>query len=67
MTKDQITEAACKLNAEDFMNLMEHNGVNTEILDQDNIMDPNDGYFNVIVEGLDLGEALLFVDGEYCG
>ena len=67
MTKDQITEAACKLNAEDFMNLMEHNGVNTEILDQDNIMDPNDGYFNVIVEGMDLGEALLFVDGEYCG
>ena len=67
MTRDQITKAACKLNAADFMNLMEHNGVNTEILDQDNIMDPNDGYFNVIVEGLDLGEALLFIDGEYCG
>ena len=66
MTKDQITEAACKLNAEDFMNLMEHNGVNTEILDQDNIMDPNDGYFNVIVEGCELGE-FLFLDGEYCG
>jgi len=67
MTREQIIKAACKLNAADFMDLMTHNGVYTEILDQDNIMDANDGYFNVIVDGMDLGEALLFVDGEFCG
>jgi hypothetical protein len=67
MTRDQITKAACKLSARDFMGLMEHNEVFTEVLDQDNIMDANDGYFNVIVEGMNPGEALLFIDGEFCG
>jgi len=67
MTRNQIIKAACKLNAKDFMDLMDHNGVATEILDQDNIMDANDGYFNVCVDGLGSGEALLFVDGEFCG
>ena len=67
MTREQIIKAACKLSAKDFMGLMEHNGVDTEILDMDNIGDYNDGYFNVCVEGLGPGEALLFVDGEFCG
>jgi hypothetical protein len=67
MTKNQITKAACKLNAKDFLALMEHNKVETVILDQDNIMNANDGYLNVAVEGLDVGEALLFIDGEFCG
>ena len=67
MTRVQIIKAACKFNAVDFMDLMEHNGVFTEVIDQDNIADANDGYFNVIVDGLHLGEALLFIDGEFCG
>ena len=67
MTRLQIIKAACKLNAEDFLALMEHNKVETVILDQDNILNVNDGYLNVAVEGLDVGEALLFVDGEFCG
>lgn len=67
MTRDQITKAACKLNAIDFMGLMEHNEVAIEILDQDNIADANDGFFNVIADGLDGRETLLFIHGEFCG
>ena len=43
---------------------MDHNGVFTEILDQDNVADPNDGNLNVVVEGLGDGQALWFIDGE---
>jgi hypothetical protein len=64
MTKLQIIKAACTFRAADFLSLMEHNGVFVEILDQDNIMDANDGCLNVIVEGLGEGDALLFIDGD---
>jgi hypothetical protein len=67
MTRLQIIKAACKLNAKDFLALMEHYNIGTVILDLDNIQDPNDGYLNVAVDGLDVGEALLFIDGEFCG
>jgi hypothetical protein len=33
----------------------------------DNISDPNDGFVNIAVDGLELGEALLFVDGAFSG
>jgi hypothetical protein len=33
----------------------------------DNIGNPNDGYLNLIVDGLEPGEALLFIDGEFAG
>ncbi len=64
MTRVQIIKAACKLSAKSFLELMDHNGVFTEILDQDNIADPNDGNLNVVVEGLGDGEALWFINGE---
>jgi len=64
MTRLQIIKAACKFNAQDFLDLMEHYRVSTNILDQDIIMDVNEGCLNVAVEGLDEGEALLFYDGE---
>jgi len=64
MTKNQIIKAACKLSAKSFLELMEHNGVFTEILDQDNISNANDGFLNVIVEGLPVGETLLFINGK---
>ena len=66
MTRKQILKAARKLSAKDFLALMERKKVETDILDQDNILDPNEGYLNVVVEGLDDGEALLFFDGEFC-
>lgn len=55
------------MNAKDFLDLADTNGLAPTILDQDNIQDPNDGYLNVIVNGLARGEALLFVDGEFSG
>tara|TARA_R110000822_G_scaffold101250_2_gene227440 strand:+ start:349 stop:552 length:204 start_codon:yes stop_codon:yes gene_type:complete len=64
MTQNQIIKAACKLSAKSFLELMDHNGVFTEILDQDNICNANDGYLNVIVEGMPDGEALLFINGD---
>lgn len=64
MTRNQIIKAACTLNAADFLNLIEHNGQFYEVLDQDNIADPNDGNLNVVVEGLRDGEALWFINGE---
>ena len=67
MTRTQIIEAAETNDAAAFLALAEQAGLAPTIIDQDNIMDANDGYLNVIVNGLARGEALLFVDGEFCG
>ena len=67
MKRDQIIEAATTLSATDFLVLAEANRLAPTILDQDNILDPNDGYLNVIVNGLMKGESLLFIDGELAG
>ena len=65
MKRDQIIKTASTLNAADFLSLAEANQLAPTILDQDNILDPNDGYLNVIVNGLARGEALLFIDGVF--
>ena len=67
MTRLQIIKAACTLSAGDFLGLADHYGLAPTILDQDNIQDPNDGYLNVIVNGLARGEFLLFIDAEFAG
>jgi hypothetical protein len=67
MTRTQIIEAAETNDAAAFLALAEQAGLAPTIIDQDNIMDANDGYLNVIVNGLARGEALLFVDGEFSG
>ena len=67
MTRLQIIKAACTLSAGDFLGLADHYGLAPTILDQDNILNPNDGYLNVIVNGLPEGEALLFINGEFAG
>jgi hypothetical protein len=64
MTEIQIIKAACRLSAKSFLELMDHNGVFTEILVQDNICNANEGCLNVIVEGMPEGESLLFFDGD---
>ena len=64
MDKDQIIKAARKLSAESFLESMHRNHIFTEILDQDNISNANDGFLNVIVEGLPAGETLLFINGK---
>jgi len=65
MTRNQIINAAFKLSAKSFLELMDHNGVFTTILDQDNIFDANDGCLNVEVEGMPEGESLLFINGDF--
>jgi len=65
MTKKQIITAAASSNASKFIEMLDRKKVSFYVLDQDNIMDPNDGIFNIAVEGLSAGEALLFDDGEF--
>ena len=65
MKRDQIITAASTMNAKDFLELAEAKQLAPTILDQDNIQDPNDGYLNVIVNGLMRGESLLFIDGVF--
>jgi hypothetical protein len=67
MTRNQIIKAAETNDAVGFLALAEQKGLAPTILDQDNIMNANDGYLNVIVNGLARGEALLFVDGKFSG
>jgi hypothetical protein len=67
MTRTQIIKAAETNDAVAFLALAEQASLAPTIIDQDNIMDANDGYLNVIVNGLARGEALLFVDGEFSG
>ena len=67
MTRAQIIKAAEQKTAKEFLEFLSDKRVGYEILDQDNIMDENDGYLNISVAGLLDGEALLFADGEYVG
>lgn len=67
MKRDQIIKAAESNSAKAFLNLLDSQSINYEVLDMDNIGNPNDGYLNLIVDGLELGEALLFIDGEFAG
>jgi len=67
MTRNQIIKAACTLNAADFLNLIEHNGVDFEIMirhSQDYPVDPNLGLLHIIVEGYQFTESLTFFNGE---
>jgi hypothetical protein len=66
MTKKQIITAATSSNASDFIEMLDRKKVSFYVLDQDNIMDPDDGILNIAVEGMPDGEALLFDDGEFC-
>ena len=66
MKANKIIKAAETMNATQFLEFLYENKVFFSILDQDNIMDPNDGYLNVEVDGMPEGESILFTDGEYC-
>lgn len=67
MTRQDIIATAEAFQAKGFMTILDQQRVDYMILDMDNISDPNDGYLNVTVAGLEPGEALLFVDGEFSG
>jgi hypothetical protein len=67
MKREDIIRVAENNKAKEFLAFAEAFGLAPTILDQDNVQDPNDGYLNVIVNGLARGEALLFIDGELSG
>ena len=67
MTRQDIIATAEAFQAKGFMTILDQQRVDYMVLDMDNISDPNDGYLNIIVAGLEPGEALLFVDGEFSG
>jgi hypothetical protein len=64
MTTDKIMEQAKVLDAAQLVEYLETNGIEYEILDADNIMDFNEGCLNLVVDGFDLGDSLLFFDGK---
>jgi len=63
MKREDIIRVAENNKAKEFLAFAEAFGLAPTILDHDNSMDPNDGVFNIIVNGLARGEALLFIDG----
>jgi hypothetical protein len=63
MERDQIINCAKLLNAEEFISILHIENVSFDILDQDDLMDVNNGNCNIEVEGLQEGEALLFFNG----
>lgn len=67
MTRQDIIATAEAFQAKGFMTILDRQRVDYIVLDMDNISDPNDGYLNITVAGLEPGEALLFVDGEFSG
>ena len=64
MTTNEIMEQAKVLDAAQFVEYLETNGIDYEILDADNILDYNDEYLNLVVDGFDEGDSLLFFDGK---
>jgi hypothetical protein len=64
MTTDKIMEQAKVLDAAQFVEYLKTNGIEYEILDADNIMDFNEGCLNLVVDGFDEGDSLLFFDGK---
>ena len=67
MTKAEIIKAAEQNTAIDFLKFLYESRIGYEILDQDNLMDENDGYLNLSVAGIGKGESILFCDGEFQG
>mgnify|MGYP000905286754 CR=1 FL=1 len=67
MTRDVIIRHAEMFDARGFVFVLEERNIAFTVLDQDNIFNPNKGSFNLIVEGMGKGEAILFVDGIFTG
>jgi hypothetical protein len=64
MTNQEILDQASQLDAVNFVRFLESNKIGYGILDC-NLMDYNDDYFNVEVDGFERGDSLLFLDGEF--
>ena len=67
LSQKQIVDAASRMNASEFIGFLKENGNDYDISDQDNIFNDNEGAVNIMVTGMNEGESLLFIDGEYQG
>ena len=65
MEAQKIIKTAKSSDAKEFLTILDKKKVFYEVLDQDNIFNPNEGYLNLIVDGMPEGESILFVDGQY--
>jgi hypothetical protein len=63
--KESILQDAAQMTAADFVNYLNVNGIEFDVLDQDNVFDENEGLFNIIIDGFPEGESVLFIDGKY--
>lgn len=52
-------------SAKAIVELLEINKIDYDVLDADNMLDENDGMFNMIVDGLPEGVSMYFYDGQY--
>ena len=66
MNYENILEFAEKgYDAKAIVELLESNNIGYEVLDADNLMDENEGNFNIIIDGMEDGESVLFYNGKY--
>lgn len=64
MTNQEILNQAIQLDAVSFATFLDENKINYIILEC-NIMDYNDDYFNIDVEGFESGDYFLFLNGKF--
>jgi len=58
-------QMAQTMDANGFLDLLHTNRCNYTVLDLDNLCNPNEGYVNLVIAGMEDGESILFVDGKY--
>ena len=59
-----IIDSAFALNAKDFAKFLDTNKISWDILDSDNMLDYNEGFFNIEVWKGKFMATILFQDGE---
>jgi hypothetical protein len=67
LSQKQIVDAATRMNASEFIGFLKENINDYDISVQDNIFNANEGVVNIEIEGMNEGESILFIDGEYQG
>lgn len=60
---NQILEESKSSTANSFQNFLNENNIDYSLLDSDNIMDPNEGNYNIHIS--DYNTAILFFNGEF--
>jgi hypothetical protein len=63
--KESILQNAAQMTATDFVAYLHENDIEFDVLDQDNILNENEGVFNIVINEFPIGEAVLFIDGKF--